>query len=301
MTDNTNTVRVDIKPRGSSLGIASLVLGILAFLICWIPLLGIIGFPLGVLGLLLGAVGLVIALVRRGASIGFPIAGIAVCALATLITWTVTSAFIAGVTEFQSALEEELQKANDTNQTTAFSDGESSSQPAPNGAEAASTSEGAALLDWAPSDQPVRQGDIQVKIIEARVGTVEIRGRYGLEGDTERTDDAYTVITLEITNLGTTKKIEYASWGGKGYDRVRHLAGLQDEFENDYTRAIGDLRGTPIGRTPEASIRPGDSVIDVLVFERPIDAATVLRLTLPAIRFGGEGMLRLEIPVDTME
>src|SRR5207249_4641219 len=60
----------------------SMILGILAFLICWIPLVGAIGFPLSALGLLLGVPGVVIALCRKGRGIGFPIAGLAISALA---------------------------------------------------------------------------------------------------------------------------------------------------------------------------------------------------------------------------
>lgn len=71
----TPTVNVNLPRRGSSLGIASLILGVVAFAICWIPLLGMLGIPLSGLGLLLGIVGTIVAVVRRGSGIGFPIAG----------------------------------------------------------------------------------------------------------------------------------------------------------------------------------------------------------------------------------
>jgi hypothetical protein len=69
----------------NSLGISSLVLGCVAFVVSLIPCVGAIGMPLSGLGLLLGIVGLVIAIVRNGRGIGFPIAGIGVCGLALLI------------------------------------------------------------------------------------------------------------------------------------------------------------------------------------------------------------------------
>jgi len=47
--------------KGNPLAIASLVLGIFAALICWIPLLGLLSWPLAGLAILLGLVALVLA------------------------------------------------------------------------------------------------------------------------------------------------------------------------------------------------------------------------------------------------
>jgi hypothetical protein len=63
-----------------SLGIVSLVLGILAFIASFIPWAGC--YQLGELGLLTGFVSLVIALVKKGNGIGFPIVGTALSLLA---------------------------------------------------------------------------------------------------------------------------------------------------------------------------------------------------------------------------
>jgi hypothetical protein len=68
--------------HGNSLGIASMVLGILAFLICWIPVLNLLGLPLSGLGLLLG---IIISATRRGSGVGFSIAGTAISALALVV------------------------------------------------------------------------------------------------------------------------------------------------------------------------------------------------------------------------
>lgn len=71
--------------RSNSLGIASLILGILAFLICWIPFVAIVSIPLSGLGLLLGIIGIVLAVTRSGYGVGFPIAGSSISALALVI------------------------------------------------------------------------------------------------------------------------------------------------------------------------------------------------------------------------
>jgi len=66
----------------SGLGIAALVLGIIACLTAWIPLLGIVAVPIAVIGLVLGALGLVFSLVGRRSQIGMPVSGIIVCGVA---------------------------------------------------------------------------------------------------------------------------------------------------------------------------------------------------------------------------
>ncbi len=72
-------------PHGNSLGIASMVLGILAFVICWIPVINLLSLPLSGLGVVLGIIGIVIAATRRGSGIGFPIAGTAISGLALIV------------------------------------------------------------------------------------------------------------------------------------------------------------------------------------------------------------------------
>src|SRR3954454_1738223 len=47
----TATVHM-VQRRSNSLGIASLILGILAFLICWIPIVAVVSLPLSALGIL---------------------------------------------------------------------------------------------------------------------------------------------------------------------------------------------------------------------------------------------------------
>jgi hypothetical protein len=77
----------------NSLGIASLVLGVLAFIVSLIPLAGLAGVVAGGLGLLLGVSGLCVALVRNGTSIGFSIAGSCLSVLAINIAMFWASLF----------------------------------------------------------------------------------------------------------------------------------------------------------------------------------------------------------------
>jgi len=68
-----------------SLGIGSMVLGVVALVLSLIPCVGWIGLPLSGIGLLLGAAGTVAAFFRGGHGIGFPIAGTTICGLALVI------------------------------------------------------------------------------------------------------------------------------------------------------------------------------------------------------------------------
>lgn len=77
----------------------------------------------------------------------------------------------------------------------------------------------------------------------------------------------------------------------------RDFATLRDNFGNSYKRIHFGI-GTRVVDAVERSesLYPGKSLKDVVVFELPIDTAQYLNLELPAINFGGEGMIRFRIP-----
>jgi len=296
VSDQPQTVTVSIKRKGSSLGIASIVLGVLAFTICWIPFLGVLGMPLSALGLLLGAIGVLVALLRKGASIGFPIAGVAISGIALTVAWSMTTAIATGLSGIGEAAVDAQEKRNATNQTIV---GDEQTEAVE--AEAASVPE-EPTVEWASIEHPIRQGDLQLRFVSAKIGKVEIEQQFSFGDDgTAFSENELLAITLELTNLSETKKIDYKTWAGEDVSFRRDFATLIDEYENSYARVGFGFSAKLIGRTESASIRPGERVTDVLVFETPIDAAEALRLELPARNFGGEGMLRIEIPVRAVE
>jgi hypothetical protein len=78
-------VNVHLPQRASSLGITSLILGVVAFCFCWIPFIGMLTIPVSLLGVIFGSMGIVIAGRRQWSGIGFPIAGLVMGLFALVI------------------------------------------------------------------------------------------------------------------------------------------------------------------------------------------------------------------------
>jgi len=288
--------------RSSSLGIVSLILGVVAFLICWIPLIGVVSIPVSALGVLLAAIGLLVALVRRGSGIGWPIGGGAVSGLALAIGIAQVAA-LGGAAE---AIRQSGEHANRTQQeivTAGVPSGSTREATARNTPEAdmpaAQSPPAAPEPEWASAKNAVRQGDIELRVMRVLTGKVPLRSGFG-DGESSSEDDLLA-IHLEIINRSQNKKIEYRSWLGRDIAFSRDYATLQDNFGNTYKRISFGFGTKIVGHTESESIYPGKSLGDVLVFELPIDTAEYLRLELPAKNFGGEGMLRLQIPADMIQ
>ncbi|MBN9298428.1 MAG: hypothetical protein J0I41_15590 [Filimonas sp.] len=85
-------------------GIASLVLGILAFVFSFIPCLGVYAMFPGIVGIILGIIGFVQANKAKGAK-GMVIAGTILSLLGTAVAYTQYKALKHAVTETTKALE----------------------------------------------------------------------------------------------------------------------------------------------------------------------------------------------------
>lgn len=303
---------INIAPprRGSSLGVASLVLGILAFLICWIPLVNLLGVPLAALGLLLGAIGFLVALTRKGASIGYPIAGSAICGLALFVSISMTVALVGGLKKAGDEIVAQSERRNATIQTTVApavnpprpEKPPTAAKTTPPAAEPAKPKPtprplpekpAAPETEWASAESAVRQGDIQVQIKSVKVGQVPLKDRIG--GGEGKSKDALLSIQIEIKNLSETKKVDYRTWGGQSVSFGTRV-GLTDNFDNRYKLINFGFSNEVVGAIQSESIYPAKSICDVIVFEEPVGKVEFLNLELPAEQFGGTGMLRIRIP-----
>lgn len=95
------------------MGIASLVLGIVAILICWIPIIGVISFVLTIVGLILG----IIEITRKDKTQeqkGIGIAGVIICAIAIPIIIITTIISIGVLTASIIESDDWIDQAQDT-------------------------------------------------------------------------------------------------------------------------------------------------------------------------------------------
>ena len=81
-----------------TLGIIATVIGSLAFLFSWIPVLGLVAIPFALVGLLLAFIGLVVSLATGFRSIAMPIVAGLICILAMIVPIVIT-ALLAALSE----------------------------------------------------------------------------------------------------------------------------------------------------------------------------------------------------------
>jgi len=133
--------------------------------------------------------------------------------------------------------------------------------------------------DWldAPDKSYVEQ-EMAITVGPVRIGPVKTKPSFNSD------DGIYTVIPIVIANRSTDRKIDYCTW-------PRGLATtceLKDDKGNQYTIYHGNLDVIE-GQNGSAAIYPGKTHADLLLFERPVDAAQTLYLQLSADVIGGKG------------
>jgi hypothetical protein len=266
----SNVIVVQQPSRAAhSFGIASLVVGVLSVVICWIPGFGML---IGGLGLLLGLAGIALAIFRSGTGLGFSIAGTGLSALSFALCWVWTSSLANSFGRVGEAAARQQQ----TNQKIASGSGSNPEE------------------EWADASKgAVRQGDLEVQVTQVGIGQVPLKTITG----NSLSKDNLLMIKVQMVNSNPTKKLEYQSWSGRDFSLDRDYATVRDNFDNSYKRINFGLGTYPVGAIERSeSIYPSKSLTDVLVFELPVDTIEFLRLELPAKNFGGTGMLRLRIP-----
>jgi molybdopterin/thiamine biosynthesis adenylyltransferase len=272
--------QINVKMKGTSgLGVAALVIGIIAVVSSWVPFLGLVAVPLGMLGILLGGIGFFISLVGKNSGVGLPVAGIVACLVAISVAISVTGATAKAVGD---SMNKAAADSGRTNQISAAGPSTSISPPAAVSQEKI----------WDDGFAGVAQGDVAVKVVDAKVGKV---GLDAIDGDSVSVSDLL-MVTLVITNKSGARKLNYESWAGSDVSFSRRdYASLEDEAGNIYKRASFPLGTKVKGQQRAASVYPGESTTDVLVFERPTSGSKELRLELPGENIGGSGMIRLLI------
>ncbi len=84
MANNTQKVEI-VDDKRSGLATASMVLGIIAIIGCWIPFINIFSIIMGFIGLALGIPAFIVLLTKKKGSMGKTIAGLVLCLLTVII------------------------------------------------------------------------------------------------------------------------------------------------------------------------------------------------------------------------
>lgn len=293
-------VNVESNKATNSLGIASLVVGVLSLFVCWIPL---VGFSLGGLGLVLGVCGIVVSLKRKGTGIGYSIAGAAVSTVGILLG-VVFDVALLGMAEGLNEVAKQMERDADfpaKQASPAGSDQTPGSDAAPGGQQAGEQlkAAGPQALEYHDAAKPLQLGAVQIEIVSVHVGKVPLSQAF--LGDDAESVDAQLTVWLKISNTTTNKKIDYLGWMSDSASFLDIDAELTDDADNRYRGvSFGGMTAVK-GADTSGSIYPGKSISDAVVFEPPIDGAKYLDLKLSAKGCREEGEFRFRIPAEMIQ
>jgi hypothetical protein len=151
-------------------------------------------------------------------------------------------------------------------------------------------------VDEAPKVRPFGEVAVveSVAVFPSRAVIGQTPLKDAISGRPGQSADRLLIISIGVANHSDTKKLNYRSWHPEvvtGGD----VAILRDEFGNTYKGLRFGVGVEPIGRVKSASVYPGQSIVDVLVFELPIDKAKQLDLELPGENIGVSEVIRFRL------
>jgi hypothetical protein len=147
---------------------------------------------------------------------------------------------------------------------------------------------------WVDASRPQQLGEVRLSLASVKIDHVPLEGLLAESHSSER----LLVIRVTIENLSQTRKIDFHGFSPE--IATLEFAVLSDNFENSYRRA-GFGAARPAGQVTSASIYPGKSLDDLLVFEVPVEKAEFLRLELPGANLHQDGSFRFQIPCAAIE
>jgi len=149
---------------------------------------------------------------------------------------------------------------------------------------------------WLPAGELIRIDDVTVRIDKVTIGNVPL-WRTIHEDETESVEKLLT-IWVTVTNTTARKKINYNGWMSRRSNFLDIDAALEDDVENRYRPSSFGVTTEVLGTTSSASLYPGKSLKDAIVFELPVGGAEYLHLTLDRAAWGETEVraLRIKIP-----
>lgn len=174
-------------------------------------------------------------------------------------------------------VQEAAERAKDINNAKAIaaaSTDEGESATAPKAAPRATASGETVPRRFIAPDELCEIDGATVHVFGAEVSKIRIRNN---DGSSDEVGDDCLQIDIRISVKNPAKKYAYSSWRRSGYreSKARLIDTLGNVYKSRYT-TIDDIAGS----TNYKTMYDGDSVRDVLVFDKPVPAADTLMLDL---------------------
>ncbi|MFO0798969.1 MAG: hypothetical protein U0804_15990 [Gemmataceae bacterium] len=144
--------------------------------------------------------------------------------------------------------------------------------------------------EWAAPGEVSVVGEMGATL--SRVGIEQVRYRTLIDDQPHRDDDFLFVVRLVIENRSKERLFEFAP----SQDSLSGHAQLKDDKGNQYRPMIPSFGVRFEEASKPGSIYPGQVVTDVCVFQRPVDAAAELELTVNASIVRQKGYFRFRFP-----
>lgn len=304
----------------SSIGVASLFIGIIACCMAVIPRIGIYAIPLAGIGVLLALIGVIVSLMNQQSTILFQIAGFVIGIIAMVFTWQwalssgqggIRSLFglspkedvssenatvnsntpadgdkPAGSLTYQEMVELAIQRNKenrDKDKTTGSQNAHGNSKTASNSSRIADFDDDDEYDENAPEGNwhDATKGAVSLHDIKVWVSSVVIGKKIEItDGKERQSDDNYILIYLYVENNSSNYQDAH-SWSRFGYDSNRDTVQLVDNNKNEYKRAVVFYNSSIKHGYTRVTLYPEQLCRDVIAFEKPVAGVKCYYLTLP--------------------
>ncbi|MEO2017199.1 MAG: hypothetical protein ABGZ53_22820 [Fuerstiella sp.] len=301
---SSTQVHVNVQ-RGSgatnSLGISSLVLGIVSLCTCFVPP---IGMMCSGVGLFLGIAGLAVAMGRRGTGIGYAIAGIFLNGiwLIVLLFFAATLAAMFHVAKqaakppVQVVPAEQAEEPDGQGGQAEMPDGpnEPEAEPKPEGGNGkAAKAEQRSVFDLREAHVTEQ---FSVALVDISVDRPSFKDSFG--GDDRQSDKSYLLCDFQVINVHDRKLLNI-----RGESMFGSHCTIEDDVENTIRGVNFGVLSNPIGVVKSTDdIEPGDFRTHLMVFVVPPPKTEYLILTLDLkSMLGGEGEMKIKVTADQIK
>jgi energy-coupling factor transporter transmembrane protein EcfT len=303
------------KSRGNSAAILALFCVALGVITCCLP---IIPWVFALLAIVFALLGILLALMRGGTGLAYSLAALFLAFLPMLPAFFIGAIFFGSTTpkptsspaydgvvntpeplpiEKPQGAEQIKQEEEKHSEVKTDSDVANPPESSPAKKSDQLPPDKAKSIPHAPSlKTPVRISDVEVTVERITVEKVRVK-----DFGESLSEEPHLTVRLVVSNLSGVKKLSYSGWAGKTMSFGEHFATLQDEHKNSYKRIHFGLGSRIVGQVNNEDIYPGKMLSDLLIFEVPVDAATMLFLRLPGNTVGVESDFEFSIPISSVQ